>query len=423
LYPFNFMDWLKSERRPVIICMLVHIAIFFFFFLPLSQLFYPAPGDLELFYARDMLRGNVPYRDFDCEYPPLALLSFILPALFCFTNPGYSLLLAGEMLLFDLIIICLIADAARHSGLSVNNTLLSYTLIVMAVGPIMAIRFDLLPALCVTAALWAFIKGKNVAAWAFTALGMAGKIYPIVIAPALGLYLLRHHQFKSFFAGLTAFGLTLAVTCLPLFLMSPAGFMRIVTYHSQRGIQCESTWASGLLLWAKMGGPPLDGFYDFGSWNVASPAADKLASLALPLTALVLFVMYTIYAVELVRRMPRTRYDASGIGKREARFIIGYTTVVIALFMLGNKVFSPQFLIWIMPLVPLLSPGWRGLTTLLFVVMGLLTQFIFPYKYSEYCSFATPYVLIGVLRNTLLLLLTIIFGLTNKLEEEDSLRT
>jgi len=408
----------KPDKRIILVFILLHIAIFLLFFIPLSQLFYYAPGSLELSFAKQILNGGIPYRDFNSEYPPLALFMFYLPALIRGSNPAYSLLFAGEMMLFDLASVFFIGDIASIIELPVTKTLTTYTVLLLAVGPIVAVRFDLLPAALILAALWAFIKGKNVLAWLFVALGVTGKIYPIIIAPALGLFLLRNREFKALIKGVAAFSLTMLAGNLPFFLMNPGGFIGIVTYHGERGIQCESTWASVVLIIRMLGGPEIKGIFDFGSWNITSPLADGLAKIALPLTALLLLEMYAVYGWILWKQTATTRYNTNGIGTDAARFIIGYATLAVAVFMAGNKVFSPQFLIWLIPTVPLLKSKWQSVYTLLFIIMGLITQFIFPYKYLEYASFLTPFVLILALRNLLLILLAGLIILTNSVEAE-----
>lgn len=408
----------KADRRTVLAFILLHIAIFLLLFIPISQIFYSSPGGLELSVAKDILAGNVPYRDFTSEYPPLALLIFYLPALIVDSNPAYGLLFAGEMLLLDLAIVWFLADIASYVRLPVTRTLAIYTLLLLAVSPIMAVRFDLLPAALVVAALWAFIKGKNVLAWAIVALGVTAKIYPIIIAPVFGLYLLRNRQFRTLAKGVAAFSLTMLACNLPFFLMNPEGFMGIITYHGERGIQCESTWASAILVYHILGGPPVMGVFDFGSWNLLSPLADSLAPIALPVTALLLLAIYGLFVWLLWKRTPPTRYNAKGIDVDAARFIIAYATVSIAVFMAGNKVFSPQFLIWLFPTVPLLNPKWQRVFIPLFVIMGLATQFIFPYKYSEYTLFLTPFVLVTAMRNLLLIIFAVLVILTNGLRKE-----
>jgi len=53
----------------------------------------------------------------------------------------------------------------------------------------------------------------------------------------------------------------------------------------------------------------------------------------------------------------------------------------VAAFIAFGKVLSPQFLIWLLPLVPLVR-GRRGLTASAVLALALvLTQLWFPYRY------------------------------------------
>lgn len=411
----GYNDLVKSRptAATVFTFILLHIAIFVLIFIPLSQLFYYGPGSMELSVAHQILRGDIPYRDFTSEYPPLALLIFYLPALIRDSNPAYALLFAGEMLLFDLAVVYLIADIASHIKMPVMTTLAVYTLLLLAIGPIIVVRYDLLPAALILATLWAFIKGKNTLCWVFVALGVTAKIYPLIIAPAFGFYLLRNYQFRSLIKGIIAFSATMLAGNLPFFLMNPGGFIGIVIYHGQRGIQCESTYASLVLIWKILGGPNVAGVFNFGSWNITSPIADELAKIAFPLTAVLLLAMYAVFFWLLWRRTKKTEYLSTGLEPDTAKLIIGCVTLSIAIFMVGNKVFSPQFLIWLIPTMPLLNLKWQPVYTLLFIIMGAITQFIFPYKYMDYGAFLTPYVLILALRNLLLIFFAGLVMLTN----------
>jgi hypothetical protein len=61
--------------------------------------------------------------------------------------------------------------------------------------------------------------------------------------------------------------------------------------------------------------------------------------------------------------------------------LIRYSATCVAAFIAFGKVLSPQFLIWLLPLVPLVR-GRRGLVASGILAVALvLTQLWFPYRY------------------------------------------
>jgi uncharacterized membrane protein len=148
-----------------------------------GQLFYPGSGEFERQIALKILDGQVPYRDFVNEYPSLALFTFLLPALFFRAPLAYHLAFAAELLLFDLLAMALIAFVAACFKISLRRSLTVYTFVIVAVGPLITMRYDLLPAVLVLAALTSFMIGRTKTAWAVLALGVTAKLYPVIIAP------------------------------------------------------------------------------------------------------------------------------------------------------------------------------------------------------------------------------------------------
>jgi len=72
---------------------------------------------------------------------------------------------------------------------------------------------------------------------------------------------------------------------------------------------------------------------------------------------------------------------ARGPATRE-RFV-RYAAACVCAFVVLGKVLSPQFLIWLIPLVPLVR-GRRGLAaSALLAVALVLTQLWFPYRYWD----------------------------------------
>jgi hypothetical protein len=100
--------------------------------------------------------------DFECEYPPVALLIFLIPGLIFRTLPPYYIAFTVEMLLFDILAIYLIIYISRRINISKVNALAIYTLLIaITAGPIATQRYDMAPAVMVLASVAAFVGGKN----------------------------------------------------------------------------------------------------------------------------------------------------------------------------------------------------------------------------------------------------------------------
>ena len=428
-------------------------------------------GGLERFFTVKILDGQVPYSDFSCEYPPLALLSFLLPGLIAATQPAYGFLFALELLLLDLVVLFILWKLANRFKMRVWYVLGIYTLCLMAVGLVVTGRFDILPAALVLVALYAFISGKNKTAWAVLALGFTAKLYPIIIAPLFALYLLRQiklnvkHFITSFVFALglvlgllgwvtdvyaTSTGIILFVVCilitfillirwrikpqhcrlvqgiaifggivlvlnLPWIIINADGYWQFLSYHMERGLHAESSYGSMLLVGQTLGLTHVGGAMTYGSWNIVSPMADTLAKSSFYITASLLLPTYALYALQLWKKSNAT--GGGGIFSHgAAELMLRYSLLAVLIMLLTSKVFSPQFLIWLCPLVPLVRVRWRYIPWLLFLVAGAITQYIYPYHYMEF-EYATlgselgeTYLIIMLaIRNFLLLAMAVIY--------------
>lgn len=392
-------------RQPLVIFGLVHAILFLLVFSLLSDNY--GAGLLERFFALKILDGQVPYIDFATEYPPLALLSFLLPALVWRTPLAYTRVFAVEMLVLDLLALALIAVLANRLKLPVSKTLTMYTLFVAAMGPIMVSRYDLLPAVLVLAALYTCITGKNKSAWALLALGFAAKLYPIIIAPFFALYCLRRRQYARLIAGSATFlGVTL-ILILPWLVLDARSLLSFLSYHAERGLHSESTYGSILLVGQLLNLTRVQAGLTFGSWNLMSPLTDKLATVSIYITAALLLIIYAGYGRWLWRQ-PNRVVEVGALGNESAWILLGYSSLAILAFLLANKVFSPQYLIWLCPLLPLVIAERHYWLWVLFALSGVVTQFIYPYHYIEF-EMGQPYVVVLLFgRNLLLIILTVL---------------
>lgn len=319
-------------------------------------------------YGERMAAGDLPYRDFRVEYPPGALPAFLLPALVSSQQDRYDGVFAGLMiaalaLLMALVALslCLLDASVARAGAALSVVALGLVLL----GPFTLTRFDLVPALITAAALALALDGRERAAAAVLGAAVATKIYPAALLPLLVTRSWRRHGRR---AGLRTLALAASVavlTYLPFAVISPEGVGRSLWQQLGRPLQIESLGAAILLALHHTVAMPLAWGSSHGSQNLTGTvaAATSLATTAVGAAALAwVWVAYARGALD---------------GERLVRF----AAAALVAFVAFGKVLSPQFLVWLLPVVPLVA-GLRGALAcgLLLLACGL-TRLWFPDGY------------------------------------------
>jgi hypothetical protein len=333
-------------------------------------------GDVRFYAAKveRMLQGELPYRDVAIEYPPGSVPFTIVPALVGGTGAGYRLAFACEMLLVDAVGLWAATRLASVVDHGRRRIPLAYVLAIVAMGPLLLLRFDLVPAVCVLLAAAMAAEGRP--GWAAAALGYgtAAKIFPGVLAPLLVLGLVpalgwRRSLLRTVPPFLAGFGLTV----VPALLLSVGGTADSVLFHVQRGVQIESLWANAIGLLDVLGVVQARTVNGFGAYDLSSSVsgAAKLLSGVATLAALAA-------AAWLVWR--RARRDG-GLGP--ADWAAAFTVGVFA-FVLPTRVLSPQYLVWLCAPMAALAAGLAGRRALwVLVAAAAVSQVIFPFRYTQ----------------------------------------
>jgi hypothetical protein len=205
-------------------------------------------------------------------------------------------------------------------------------------GPVFLNRYDPLPAFLVSLALVALLRGQEKLSGGLLGAGTALKLYPAVVVP------LALRRVRSLAGSGAAFLVTAAVLVLPFFALAPGGVGYSLWTQAKRHLQIESLGASILLAGSKLGihhvgwirGKP-------GSIDIGGTLADSVGVLSSVLAvALVLVVAWVFW---------------KGPDDDE-RMVTAWAAAVSAWVVFG-KVLSPQYLTWLVPLVPL-AAGRKG---------------------------------------------------------------
>jgi len=328
--------------------------------------------DANLFgsYARHWAAGQIPYVDFSPEYPPGSMLVFIAPLLFG-GEADYEQAFAYEMAFFDLVSCLLVLAWAR--GLSKHRgrwfaarSVGLYLLLSTALFPVIFRRFDLAPATLAAAAL--FLAHKKREGLSAVLLGIAGavKLWPFGLVP---VSLVRTYRGGGWRRALATLGFTTLGVLLVLvpFWRSGTAVASFLQYHSQRGLQVASTWASIAFVLDLLGWVPAQVIHNYGAFHVEGPAKAYLVPISTAATLLAIV-------------LPVVRGWYLGVGSLhdgDRELSLRVSTAVILGFLIGAKVLSPQFALWLVPFLPLAATSLS--TALMSFLAALLTTIEYPY--------------------------------------------
>lgn len=338
--------------------------------------------------GESLLRGDLPYRDFFLEYPPASLPAFLPPALLSNSTSGFIYLFSSEMALSLVLSLVLVALAARHLGgpdaWPVPS--LAFSSGALLLYPVAVTRYDAVVALALAAAVLAAATGGRhvLLAYACVGLGAAAKLVPgLAVVPLV-------QARRGTVAGICTFLAVLAAFFIPALLLGGRQFLNAFAYHANRGLQVESVPASVLATLGRVEGVA----FEFGAFEARGDGAGLAANLSLPLTGALLFVTGLVV---YLRRDTR----ASHFPRHAAALILA--------FMLGSKVLSPQYVIWLLPLAPLCATGLSGAAVcLLFLAACLCTTLVFPIYYGDLLNLRSPGPELLLLRNGLLMTLWLV---------------
>lgn len=349
-------------------------------------------SDLYLYgqYGQLLADGNVPYLDFEFEYPPLGVLPILLAGL-PFPGQGgegggFDWLFGAFMLACALAgqrVAALLADATvedRRAGETVA-WLLALQPVVM--GASLRTHYDLFPVAVTVGGLLLLARGRPVVGMAVLGAGTMVKFFPAILAAVSAVWLAARGQLRSAVNGSLAFALVVLALAVP-FLSS--GFVDMFTFHLERPVQIESTPATVLFA---LGGSEVTGTNlrpdRFKSNGLDGGAAGPVAAL---------FTVLQLAALAAAVLLAARRRDARWLGLCSLAALLAFVAL--------GKVLSPQFMIWLAPFAALAWVwGERGVAVLCAAAIAL-TSVWFPRHYVPLVQETHWVIWTVALRNTLL---------------------
>ena len=362
----------------------------------LHQLWYRSPQIVDTpgyeTYGDAIVSGQVPYRDFAVEYPPGALLPMLAPELTArrgsFGDYGHSFekWMAGAGVLMTLLAALALA-ALRPPPLRAVTSMLLVGASPLLLGNLMLSRFDLWVAALTVGALAALLWERRTTSAVLLAAAIATKLFPVVLAPIGLAWIWRRHGRRAALTWAAIVVGVCAAVFLPFVVVAPSGIAHSFTVQLDRPLQIESIGAALLIVVHLVFGTTLH-IFTTKSQNLSGSGVRAVEVVTSVVQAAVLVTIWLVYAR----------------GRQTRERLVAFAAAAVVAFVAFGKVLSPQYLVWLIPLVPLVRD--RTAQVLLFVAL-ILTQVEFPDRYWQYATDMRPSLVAVVLvRDITLVLLT-----------------
>jgi uncharacterized membrane protein len=307
-----------------------------------------------LYYSEGLYSKQVPYSGHPVEYP--VLIGGAMQAVAWLVRNVDVAIRGREFYDVTAVLLALCAVAAVLATARAAGPDRRWQALLVALSPALIlnafVNWDLI-AMALTAlgiAAWAARRGV----WAGVLLGLAvaTKFYPLVVLGALLLLCLRAGRLREFAKTFAAAALAWLAVNLPVMIVALPGWATFYVFSKNR----DADWGSIWYMFQHFNLPKL-GSYQLSVLNEMSAAALVVAFAAIALLAL---------AAPRRPRLPQLCF------------------LLLAAFLMTNKVWSPQYVIWLLPLAVLARPRlWPYLLWQLAEVgyyFGIWAYLIFQYR-------------------------------------------
>ena len=320
-------------------------------------------------YGNAIERGQLPYRDFRLEYPPGALPVFAVPALLSERGDQSAFRQAFERVMALCGVAALLLAAVVLAGLGASRARVVASLGAIAafpllLGNVVLTRFDLWPTALVLAALAALVRRRSRLGFGLLGAAIAAKSFAAVLVPLALAEVWRRRGRREALLCLAVLAAVVAAAFLPFLVLAPDGVAYSFGRQLSRPLQIESLAAALFLAAHHLLGVGLEMRSSAGSQNLDG-SGPAVAAVLLSLVQLAVLAWIWL-------RRPATAAE-----------LVRWSVAALVAFVALGKVLSPQFLIWLAPVVPLVA-GRRGLwASALLAAAMVVTQLWFPYRYWE----------------------------------------
>lgn len=314
-------------------------------------------------YSLSIFQGQLPYLDFSVDYPQIALLYFTLPMLFAIlTNTGANFIIAHQiiMTLLDVatsIIVYLIVlnifdnKKAFIAGI-IYATSFSSAYFVLT-------KYDSLPVFLLMLSVFLFINQKNICSYLTSSIGFFTKWFAGFTIPFFLIYDIDKKT-PNLLRNLIPSIIFVILITLPLLILNFNGYLNTITGHMSRVSLAHS----------------LPFLLDNIAYHIFNQDFFSPISTYLSFALILLFII----AYNFLKEKNHTN-------------LIFFIFSTVFVFVFFNKVFSPQYAMWIVPFLALfLINSYKEI--ILFYLFQIVMYLEFPLLFNQiYIDYLNPYYL------------------------------
>jgi len=330
------------------------------------------------------------------EYPPLTILWMKVPTWFLDPIPKSGMVpdAVMERAKRANLIAMFLVDVCGFGLLALAGATAAQLAVYWAGGlllfPLLYDRFDLLLGVLLLGAVLLLVRKRP--HWApLTVLAAAinFKMAPLVLAPLFVLGTLPADSLPALagappwrligrrLALLTAVGVALF---LPFFAKDGFATLDFLRYHAMRGLQIESVWNTLPVAMAAIFRWPARVTERFGAAELQSALSSPLRVIASVATVAVIPVLaFALWKLLNRRETSSMRRGAVTVAQANPELFVRCTVLCLLTAIVVAHVLSPQYLLWLVPLVALWEGRTRRWVWSLFLAICALTTWCYPF--------------------------------------------
>jgi uncharacterized membrane protein len=282
-----------------------------------------------LYYAEGLSAGKVPYTGHHVEYP--VLIGGMMQAAAWLVRSISDPYTRGREF-YDvtvvMLVVCAVAGVLATAYAAGPRRRWQALMVALAPGLVLSafVNWDLLAMALAALGLAAWAARRGVLAGVLLGLAVATKFYPLLFFGPLLLLCLRAGRMRDFWVTTGSAALAWLAVNLPVMILAPSGWATFYQFSRARAADWGSIW----YLFEHLG-VPLLGASGLSTLNLMSAALFAVACVAITVLAL---------AAPRRPRLPQLCF------------------LILAAFLMTNKVWSPQYVVWLVPLAVLARPRW-----------------------------------------------------------------